>query len=179
MTNEIEIIGHFGLWLSGGLVGFYTKIFIDKYYAENYYKNKYVNPFKEFLKKNYTYEFSHRNGKYVYINYKEGQIILNIIKHEIYIYDKEENILFSSDVDQIKKDITELYKEICARFVHEIYTDVIKLNGIFYSKHLYSQENLDNNTKINLDLDDILDKINNQGIESLTEEEINYLKNKS
>jgi hypothetical protein len=117
----------------------------------------------------------------LYAQNKKYKVFYMINKRELCIFEDDLCIAISSS---ISKELTDkIIDTIDKKFKKEI-NDVIVINGQTVSKKYLETianpsdiENIINKNKSKLSVDDILDKINKFGKESLTEEELIFLKN--
>lgn len=173
---------------------------IHKSYLLKLEKLKIENQFKSILENYKSLAFSKRISDLVFFSYLEYSLVFNIKKNEFYLFLNDECVLNSVLITDTKT-ILQLREIVWANFSHQI-NDTITFNNTIYSKNLISQEQLNNQLNFDfnkakemfkklhedvivgrqkddvkeLDIDEILDKINNLGLESLTQEEIDFLK---
>ena len=114
--------------------------------------------------------FSYGNGKYLfYLNLKDTQL---------YIYEDKNLKIIKNDYN--KKELEYMYHRLYNSFNADINIDVSNFNGSVYSKHLIkdvAKEEVSELVEHIPNVDDILDKINQSGIDSLTQKELDILKN--
>lgn len=166
-------------------------------------KIKIENQFKAILENSKSLDFSKRIADLVFFSYLEYSLVFNIKKNEFFLFLNDECVLNSITISDTKT-IYQLREIIWANFSSQI-NDTVTFNNVIYSKNLVNQEQPTNpmtfdfnkakemfkklhedilgskpkNDVKELDIDEILDKINKFGMESLTQEELNFLKNQS
>ena len=94
-------------------------------------------------------------------------------------------ILFS--INYYQKEFDSLYNSLEEKFNKEIYIDIITIDNYIYSKNMISEQVLEHLNELDaekekekiFELDDILDKIHNEGIASLSDEENDFLERES
>lgn len=155
------------------------------------------------------FRFGSRSKNLVTIYYgdkDEPYIFINLDTKKIAIL--EENNVIGVEVDLIKNELDDFYKKLLTYFNDEIFNDVVKVNDDIYSSNLYDsalsteiiksiqdsgilskilqgdedspyEEDDEPILDINKEIDRILDKISDSGVESLTEKEQMFLKNNS
>jgi len=121
-----------------------------------------------------------------YVQFKTESYLL------VYILDKKELSLFQGEnciasSNQIDKNISDsIIKYIDENFNKEINEDIVDVGGYLVSPSYieevnshYTDEEYDDYEEVEeeLNLDDILDKINKEGIKSLTKDELDFLNN--
>lgn len=176
-------------------------LFLIKNYQDKKLSNEIKSQFLQIIKnlKSGKSKFKTRVKDTVLLeSHLEDYGVVNLIyfldKEEISIL-KEEKIMFSSHSVKDKNTIKELINTIKEKFGKKI-NDTIEVMGIKVSREEFEKnlriqitelkksqqpENdvdqiiMDNSSK--LDIDEILDKISKEGLESLTETELNFLRN--
>jgi hypothetical protein len=124
--------------------------------------------------------FSQRVHQYVQFSIDKYFIILVLDKREISIFENDVCIANSSEIDREISDNLIFYIE--KKFNREINYDVVDIGGYLVSQSYLDQVNAQyensniRNIEEELNLDDILDKINISGIESLNKKEMEFLK---
>jgi len=128
-------------------------------------------------------KFSQRVHHYVQFKVEKYLLVYILDKKELAIFDGESCIANSTQIDKQISD--KLIKYLDSNFKKEINDDLIDVGGYFVSQSYIDEVNKsftemdlsDENYEEELNLDDILDKINNSGINSLTEKELEFLNN--
>lgn len=149
------------------------KIKSDKKFKES------ENIVLEFSKKEFT--FKNRVGNYVYFTSDSGNQLLYAVKErEIIIFNRDSTILTSTGF--CKGKISDMFVNMIeSKFKKELNEKMIDFNGMkihegFFKKDIFFTEKITETPSQSLSIDKILDKINEKGINSLTKEEINFLK---
>lgn len=147
--------------------------------------NKFVRPLLKFIKSPLSnYSFIQRTNYFVQLSYQKYVIYLDLNKQEINIFDDQENLIVFRTKSNGKL-IEHLYERFVNGFDKEINKDVVNINGVIVSPHLIPKD-IAEEESINIEtyeyiptVDEILDKINRLGIENLTKQELEILRNKS
>lgn len=133
--------------------------------------------------------FNKRINQYVYLKFDDHELIYILDTKEIHIFNKEKCIYTSNQILG-SKVISNLESEIVKRWGIDI-NNVISINNSIVSVNLvktelkklgtndYDLDTLLSSYKVEYNLDDILDKINQIGYDNLTNEEKEFLKNVS
>ena len=169
---------------------------IHKFYLNSMEKMKIENHFKAILQTSEGIKFTKRIEETVFFSYHEYTLVMDIKTNVFYLFLGKECLLISTLVSETAT-IYKLREFIWSKFSKEI-NDVIVYDNIIYSRNLATTEKTFDPNKINAsdlfkklhdnterqkavvyDIDEILDKINKSGIESLTPEELKFLKNQS
>lgn len=184
----------------GVLLSFLSNKFYVKY--KNIKRLKDINEkYKEILDniENGNSKFKTRVNSIIYISMKlknlgRVDIVYSLDSKEIYIFKKTKCLYVCNEVN--KELINKISNKIEYTFKNEI-NDIINFMGVFVSKKDVEKSlniSIDNIMKQSMDMfntikkpkstkkpilkvDDILDKINKNGIENLSEDEINFLNN--
>jgi hypothetical protein len=164
--------------------------------------NKYIVPLKEILSlvKEGDIKFEKRLADIVYFTgYKDYSILCNLRKKELSVFDGDECLIVGHKASE---DITnEIIEKLTYDNYNKIYKDISVINGVAYSNNLISNENpykapphkVDNKeTKAmvefvleedeeeydddSLSIDNILHKMEKFGMDSLTDEEKEFIK---
>lgn len=175
------------------LIGLGLGIFLyDQYlrYVNNYILDKhYKTPLLALEKRGLNiYKFLYRQGDFVMLNFDlNSQVFIDMKKRTVAVY--ENDMFIFSTHKKFIKDFERFYFALLVKFHKEIFEEVIKINNVTYSKNMFNLNIIDTlETTLQkkdivqpdiLTVDDILDKINENGINSLTEEERNYLYNQN
>lgn len=183
MTFTINIltslITHFVL-LS---LGFYLGLKYVLYKQQQTHKKQLQeieNQFNVILDNKQEIKFKYRIHNFVHFKYKKLLLIYNMEKHDLSIFQKEECLYTSTT---IKSEIPDkLINYLLSNFDKEI-NDVTLINGYYITNSYLKKKQKNNNEleKIKLankkrhNLDEILDKINKEGLNSLTETERQFL----
>jgi len=179
--------------ISGISIGIYVGMKYSNYIFSKELKNKNVNVKNAFNKvfENYSnISFNKRVNNYVYLINGEIDILLDLKKNMIYLSSGDQFLTDSRYLDENHSN--KLINEINTRFYNEI-NDVVSIGEYLISKNLASiafepiskvrdeedeyeeDEFYFEEAKYNIDI--LLDKINDFGMTSLTEEEMEFLKN--
>jgi len=126
------------------------------------------------------FNFSHRISHVVFINYKKINIRIDLNTDIIDIIIDQDKVASLTEYNAY--EYKALFKRISYMFYSEIFKDVHEVNNITYSNNIVQNKDISdsliNEKKSNIpkfNLDDILDKISNNGMLSLSEDEKNYL----
>lgn len=132
------------------------------------------------------YNFVYRQGDFVVLSFdSNGLVYLDLLKTTVTVYNGQ-TFLFSTH-STLKKEFDLFYNQLIYKFKKEIYDDVIIINNVTYSKNIFSADTievLESDKKEKelyvksdeLTLNDILDKMNNDGgWDSLTDEEKEFM----
>lgn len=201
----IQVITHLGLFTLGIVIGakFYKMILESNIEKEN--KKVLDNLNKQFsevlnnIRNGYS-EFKSRINSTVYIqsvliDHGTIDIIFFMNKNDIAIFQGDKCLYTSEKVD--KQIVANICKEINKRYDKQI-SDVVNFLGLIFSKDEFEKtfkmdasqlqnlmkgqvsessdvDNIINDNKTKFDIDEILDKISAQGINSLTFEERLFL----
>jgi len=157
--------------------------------------------YKEIIDNIVNVRFSKRINSYVYLSYKEYEIIYTINKKTVNLFIGDECKFTSTDISE--KVSTELISVIESNWYTKIHQDVVNIGGNVYSisfiqeqtnkaanelqkelqnviGELFTKPVEDIEPEIDVPtIDDILDKINQVGYNNLTQEEVDFLKNNS
>lgn len=170
---------------SSMLVGAILNDIYLKYKINSEIKTIYKKPLDELAKRGLDiYKFSSRQGDWVRISFDNNKYIsLDLKKKQLYVF--ENDIIIFSHHASYKKDYDNLYNKLYYKFYKEIEVDVANIQGVLYSlniipKNILGIFNLNKEEyieDINYTVDDLLEKITNSGLKSLTDSEIEFLKN--
>jgi hypothetical protein len=181
------------LYLINFAMGIVSGIIIQVIYNDItmtlYIEKKYRKPFLKLYQRGLNiYRFGYRVGNYVVIDYDiNNNILLDLSKKTISVF--EDNNMILSNHPKVK-EFEFFYQELVKEFHFEIYDNIVVFGDKIYSKNIFKQMNLNpknteksedldivNNKVTNFNLDDILDKISEKGIKSLSKEEKSFLNN--
>lgn len=170
------------------LLGIYFGVSIMSYLKNRDIKkyNKNVISIFEKLKddlNNGVITFAKRLNSFVYLSRNGNTILFKLDKKEISIFEKDSCIAFSSQSTDTKL-VQEIVSIIESKYKDDI-DDVIYINGEILSKNVIpgfmgisdalNEDDINVEIPEKFNLDDILDKINSSGLESLTLDEKKYL----
>ena len=177
----LYIIITFALGFLGGME---TVLFIIKKRDEKE-KSQIESLFINVLDNIKSIKFGQRVHQYVQFKTENYLLVYILDKKELSLFQGEDCIASSS---QISKEISDnIIKYIDENFNKEINEDIVDVGGYLVSpsyieeinSQYVSEEDYDDYEEVEeyLNLDDILDKINKEGIESLTHDELDFLNN--
>lgn len=175
------------------------------YLIELFTKKTVINSYRMFIdmpKEVFKFGVRKNNNSLFYIEGTSNYIIIELEKEEAYVY-KSDNTLLLRFNSKFKNVSNELYSKLVSNFHKEIYTEVGEYNGIIYSNNFLDiiknkpdfnlNLDIDFNSEVNeieeitnrntslvntqCEIDRILDKISEKGNDSLTDDEIDFLKN--
>lgn len=141
--------------------------------------NRIIKPIYKFLEIPINeIKFESRKGHLVTLLYDKYIIYLSLDKGEIYISEKGEILYVTDKLNEVECNY--LYNKLYKSFDTEINVNVVEYNGITLSNNILIPKEK-NVVDIEIDnyvpeLDDILDKISQHGMDSLTQVEIDILK---
>ena len=170
----------FLMFLLGFVSGIFTLIIIVITYMTYQDRKEYLKPIKSLLKLPVKeFKFVNRVKNYVKIENKDYIFYLNLTNQELIIYKGEQIAIVEHRVN--KSHMKSLYKKLETGFKKEIYENVVVINGsVLSTNQLTPTQQTDLNVfEPNLDLDEILDKINTHGVDSLNEKELQFLRDQS
>jgi hypothetical protein len=204
MDNSLEVIRHLpgkvtlSMFLLSALIGILIWEGFKKYHLKELKRMDIMtleNQFKIILANKETLKFNRRVGGLVFFDYIQYMLVYNINQDLFYVMRGEECILTSHELSQTQT-IMNLKEFIINKWEREI-NDCLLVNNILYSKNLFDVNHsaltkvrfedlgkmnpfIDEDETIEAeqyDVDEILDKINQHGVGSLTKDEIEFLKN--
>lgn len=156
-------------------------------------KSKIEEIFLKILENSSKLKFAQRVHTYVQIKTDKYLLVYMIDKHELAIFDKEECIANSSQInpeisnkiiafieEKFNKEINEDIVDVGGYLVSQSYIDEVNANYQEVTEDEYLQVHYEEDEEEYeeiLNLDDILDKINISGINSLTNKEREFLNN--
>ena len=130
-------------------------------------------------------QFGQRVHQYVQFKTESYLLVYILDKKELSLFQGENCIASSSQIDKNISD--SIIKYIDENFNKEINEDIVDVGGYLVSpsyieevnSHYADEEEYDDYEEVEeeLNLDDILDKINKEGIKSLTQDELDFLNN--
>jgi hypothetical protein len=140
--------------------------------------NKYVKPYKELLSDHISkFKFSTRVANLVYFTHNKYTVVLNLEKKEVYLYEDTKIISTTFEVNQ--KECEHLYTVLETAYHTDIYVNVIVSNGVVVTKPKSEVDEIVEKNEAHPSVDDILDKISKEGMSSLSDIELEILKNNS
>lgn len=186
---EIIIAGISGISL-GVYAGLrYSNYLISKQISKDLKdKNKKVkDTFDKIFGNMNNVSFSKRVNNYVYLSNEDITILFDMRKNIVYLSSGDDFITDSRHLDEASSN--KLLNDINKHFYNEI-NDVLVFGEYILSRNLssisfepsshnddYDEQNVFDFQEVKFNVDALLDKINSFGISSLTEEEIEFLKN--
>lgn len=201
-SSEIKVIPldlFFGILTTGAIFGIliYRLLYsVHLSYIDNLDKIAQEKNFEIIFSNVKLISFNKRIGDLIFFDYTEYTLVYNIKKQQFFVFKNEDCILTSQNIAD-SKPVTSLKDHLHANFGH-LMNDCIVINGILYSKNLFQTQNQNARyipdlekmrelydqfqhnkvqPEIILEIDEILDKINKHGMNSLTKEELDFLKN--
>lgn len=187
------------IFILGGLCGsilWHMALYIHESYIQNLNKLSQEKNFETILNNVNHISFNKRVGDLCFFAYDEYTLVYNLKKEQFHVFRNEECILTSIEIPD-SSVVKSLKEHINSKFEEEI-NDCVVVGGITYSRNLFEPppkkvtfdfekakqffkalHKVDSNTQVEneLDLDEILDKINKSGVTSLTKQELDFLKN--
>lgn len=180
------------IFISGCLVGVLCHHYLRLYNESLKVKAEALSiesKFATILKNKSVLKFNRRVGALVFINYQEYMLVYSIERDVFYIMQGDE-CLSTSNTIAYTQTIKDLKNFIMVEYGEQM-NDCVLINNIAYSKHLFNvdkfQINIENLQKNHImssyqteaqesyDVDNLLDKINQFGMQSLTPEELKFL----
>lgn len=163
-------------WVSGLCLGFTLRGFYDNYIykksiKEKYYK--YVLLLKDIDLSKCIYEYRFNN--YILIKYLNYEIKILMDKKSITITEGD-NILLT-DIEMYKNELEDCYIKFLLYFNNEIHDTIEYEGNLIYRQYFTKKFNSHIILKDNYTQDELLDKVLRDGIDSLTDEEKEFLKN--
>lgn len=189
-TIEKDVL--LGLLSIGALIGISVYRFLNNLhisYVENLEKVSREKNFELIFKNIGHLKFNKRIGDLIFFDYSEYSLVYNIKKQQFFVFREDECILTSQNISD-SHVIISIKNHLHTEFSN-VMNDCVIVNGVLYSRNLFQlnhnnnirpfsgfafQRNNLNTEPEEYDIDDILDKINNQGLDSLTEKELEFLK---
>lgn len=174
------------------LFGYKTSTYVENIKLMKKYKKKYIEPIVEMISKPASdFSFIKRVNNFVTIQYNEMAIIMDISETDraAYIYDGGK-LIITPIKDINDKYMEDLYMKLEQSFYYDIYVNIITFKDLsgavnFVSKS-FVQEVTNNDYIKNVDIQDnnlppkdldyVLNKINESGMNSLTSDELELLK---
>tara|TARA_R110000772_G_scaffold20466_2_gene56730 strand:- start:49264 stop:49815 length:552 start_codon:yes stop_codon:yes gene_type:complete len=151
-----------------------------------------IKPLDKYINSNISnFTFIERKNIMVKLNFdKEYYLILMLDTNSVNVFKNDELVLYN--VKENKTKMKYLFDKLVNGFNDNIYRNITEVNGNVFSNNLLIKENKEKNININgkeylnkskwdIDnihtptIDDILDKINKTGVESLTKIELKIL----
>jgi hypothetical protein len=170
----------------GGFVGSVGTIHFIKYLAKresNKISNKYQKIFSEIFE-NRNLSFKQRINNYVLMDCPPYNLVYMLDKKHLMVLENDHCIAHSSEIDEVK--VKSYIKMIEEQFSAEINQNTISFFGYTVSKsmipdYLRPLVNTPEEKKENIiyTVDEILEKIHEKGINSLTPEELDFLNKNS
>jgi hypothetical protein len=180
------------LLLVGGFTGFLLSSIYNIMSLDYYRYKKYSLKLNEFIKKDASaFIFNKRLNSFFYFRLEIAQNLFTNIaikfednKYELLI----DNIAYNTDISAYK--VAEFCDKLLLSFKKEAFEDVTNVNGFIYSNNYLKEYHPDHykyynnvpddvevSSEPNYDVDEILDKISEKGMGSLTKGELKFLKN--
>ena len=173
---------NFILFVLAFSLGSLCMIYYFNYLEKKYIKDRYLKPLLDLKSRGLNiFRFNVREDDTVIFNYDTDKTMyINLSSKNIVCYDT--NYRLFEYHSKYAKEYNDFFDSIINKFYKEIFEDVIIVNFKTYSNNSIYGQILsffpkENKIKKSLNKDDILDKILVSGIESLTEEEKEFLKN--
>lgn len=192
------------MFFCGALFGILLYFIMTSFYIDIKEKerinNRHIYPLEQFMD-NYqdSLIFSYRWADYVYFRYDmsniENYLSVNIKNKTLSLFNKGEVVFTYSEDVEVRKLHKEYAEELISEYHNEIFVEVKKVNGLTmsadYIKNQYlifkalseiKEENVETENETeheDLNIDDILEKIHKSGMESLTDNEKEFLKSVS
>lgn len=167
-------IFHFVLGLVFGAVAVIVSISINVNKSE--YK-KYILPYKKLIEDHISnFTFTTRVANLVYFQHKDYNIVLNLKDKEVYLY--QDNAIVSTLFKENTQEVGHLYTILETAYHTDIYINVMTAsNGVVMSIPSEKKNEKKEEEVYYPSIDEILDKISKDGVDSLSEIELDILKN--
>lgn len=194
-TKSITIILFLGVYM--GVLVTYASYVITQSAEQRLIKKNDEMKFKAILDSFNGVRFIKRVGDLSYFSYGNFSLVYNIGKKSFFIFQGEECIATSMNITDTET-FKNLEQSINSHFEDQM-NDCVIVNGMMYSKNLFPKDTFEQPFMTKYDyaeeredeeeysvpekkqeefnIDDILDKINLQGMASLTKRELDFLKN--
>jgi len=170
-------IFHFILGVIFGASAVIVGISINVHRSE--YK-KYVLPFKKLIGEHISsFTFNTRVANLVYFNHKDYTVVLNLKEKEVYLY--QDTTIIATTFKENTQEVKHLYTLLETAYHADIYLKIITAsNGVVMSQPKETDVSKKEKEHVHTpSVDDILDKISKDGMDSLSEIELEILKNNS
>ena len=193
-TKSIAIILFLGIYM--GVLITYASYVISQSVEQRLIKKNDEMKFKAILDSFGGVRFIKRVGDLSYFSYGNFSLVYNIGKKSFFIFQGEECIATSINITDTET-FKNLEQNINSQFEDQM-NDCVIVNGLKYSKNLFPKDTFEQPFMTKYDyaeeteeeeysvpeqkqeefnIDDILDKINLQGMGSLSKRELDFLKN--
>ena len=184
------------VFIAGLIIGMYSFWLIESYFKiknDKDLQKKFEAPFRDILNNLNLIFFNRRIGHFIYIDYKLSNldpkisndyiILINIESRGVYLMQNDQCITATTYIKN-NEFCNNLYTSLVKKFKKEI-ADVVIIDNNPVSRKLAMQglmglqESVIEKTKekSELTIDEVLDRINQVGVENLSKEEKEFLKN--